>query len=143
MAKRQKIKKKKFSFFLVYLLFLKLQLIYNGLSISALQQSDSVIHIYMYIYSHSFSHIILYLVPSQGIRYSSLCYTVGPHCLSTPSLYIFKHILFFFFGCQRHMEFSRQGSDQSCCCNSHHRCGNARSFNSLWDQTLQRHCGSH
>ena len=35
------------------------------------------------MYIHSFSHILLHDVPSQMIRCSSLCYTVGPHCLST------------------------------------------------------------
>ena len=34
-----------------------------------------------YIYTHSFSHIILHHVPSQVISYSSLCYTVGSHLL--------------------------------------------------------------
>ena len=33
------------------------------------------IDVCMYIYTHSFSHIILYHVPSQVIRHSSLCYT--------------------------------------------------------------------
>ena len=42
-------------------------------------------HTYIYIYIHSFSHIILHLVPSQVIIYGSLCYTEGSHCLSTPN----------------------------------------------------------
>ena len=33
-------------------------------------------------YIHSFSYIILHHVLSQVIRYSSLCYTAGSHCLS-------------------------------------------------------------
>ena len=57
--------------------FFLLELIYNVLIISAVQQSDPVIHIH-----NSFSHIIFDHVPSQVTRYSSLCYTVGPHCLS-------------------------------------------------------------
>ena len=36
----------------------------------------------LYIYTHSFSHIILYHVPSHVI--SSLCYIAGFHSLSTP-----------------------------------------------------------
>ena len=39
--------------------------------ISAVQQSDSVIH--MYILFHTLFHYVL----SQDIEYSSLCYTVG------------------------------------------------------------------
>ena len=33
----------------------------------------------------SFSDIIVHHVPSQVTRYSSLCYTAGSHCLSTPN----------------------------------------------------------
>ena len=39
----------------------------------------------LYTYIHSFSHIILHLVSSQVIRYSSLCYTARSHCLHTPN----------------------------------------------------------
>ena len=35
-----------------------------------------------YIYVHSFSHTIFHHVLSQESGYSSLCCTVGPHCLS-------------------------------------------------------------
>ena len=38
-------------------------------------------HIYIYIYNY-FSHIVFYQVLLQVIGYNSLCYTVGPHCLS-------------------------------------------------------------
>ena len=48
--------------------------------ISAVQQSDSVIHIYILF------HILFRYGLSQDIEYSSLCYTVGPCCLSV--LYI-------------------------------------------------------
>ena len=44
--------------------------------ISAVQQSDSVMHIYI------LSHILLHYGLSQDIEHSSLCYTVGPCCLS-------------------------------------------------------------
>ena len=44
----------------------------NVLSISAVQQSDSVIYIYICI--PSFSYIILHHVSSPVIGYSSLCY---------------------------------------------------------------------
>ena len=37
-----------------------------------------------YIYIHSFFHVILHHVPSQVIRYGSLCYTAGSPFLSTP-----------------------------------------------------------
>ena len=43
------------------------------------------IHIYIYTHTHSFLHIILHHVPSQVTRYSSLCYTAGSHCFSTPN----------------------------------------------------------
>ena len=55
-----------------------LQSIYNSLSISAVQQSDPVI----YIYIHTHGLFIVHRVLSQVIRYSSLCYPVGPRCLS-------------------------------------------------------------
>ena len=42
-------------------------------------------HTYIYIYICSFSHIILYHVLSQVTSYSSLCYTAGSQCLSTPN----------------------------------------------------------
>ena len=51
--------------------------------ISAVQQSDSVMHIYVCVcvcvcvYKYSFPHAL-----SQEIGYSSLCYRVGPCCLS-------------------------------------------------------------
>ena len=38
-----------------------------------------------YVYIYDFSTIIIYHVPSQVTRYSSLWYTAGSHCLSTPN----------------------------------------------------------
>ena len=68
------------------------------MSISAILHSDPVIHTCVYvciciflfsvthththIYTHSYSHTIFHHVLSQKIGYSSLCCTVGPHCLS-------------------------------------------------------------
>ena len=46
--------------------------------ISAVQKSDPVIHTYIY----SFSLIIVHHILFQETGYSSLCYTVGPRCLS-------------------------------------------------------------
>ena len=57
------------------------------LSVSAVQKSDPVIHIYIHI--HCFSHIILHHVPSQVNGYSFLCYTAGLHCLSTPNAMVY------------------------------------------------------
>ena len=37
-----------------------------------------------HIYIYSFSDITLHDIPSQGTRYSSLCYTAGSHCLFIP-----------------------------------------------------------
>ena len=67
--------------FLIY--FFQVQLTYSVVIISAIQQSDSVIHIYIYILFHILFHYDL----SQDIEYSSLCYTVGPCCLSYEMFY--------------------------------------------------------
>ena len=45
--------------------------------ITAVQQSDSVIHVYLF-----FFHILFLYGLSQDIEYSSLCCTGGPRCLS-------------------------------------------------------------
>ena len=67
--------------FFVVVVFIKVQLIYNVL-ISAVQQSDSVIHTYICIYVHIYIYILFYILfhygLSQDTEYSSLCYTVGP-----------------------------------------------------------------
>ena len=59
--------------------FLKIevQLIYNVVLISAVQQSDLVIRRQTF-----FFYIIFHYGLSQDIEYSSLCYLVGPCCLS-------------------------------------------------------------
>ena len=51
--------------------------------VSGIQQSDSVIHTYIYIYIFQilFPYRLL-----QNIKYSSMCYTVGPCWL--PILYV-------------------------------------------------------
>ena len=53
--------------------------------ISTIQQSDSVIYRHTHTHTHthtqSFSYFFHYGL-SQGIEYISLCYTVGPCCLS-------------------------------------------------------------
>ena len=65
--------------FLILFIYTKVQLIYSVVPTSAVQQSDLVIHTCM----HSFSHIIFHHDLSQETGYSSsLCYTVGPYCLS-------------------------------------------------------------
>ena len=46
--------------------------------------TQSYIHISISISTHSFNHIIFHC-PSMTSDYSSLCYTAGPHCLSTPN----------------------------------------------------------
>ena len=61
-------------FFNIY--FFEVQLIYNVVLISAVQQSDSVVHIYILF------HILFHYGLSQDIGYSPLCCTVGPCCLS-------------------------------------------------------------
>ena len=59
----------------VFLFQMKTELIYNVVPISAIHQSDPVIHTI-----HSFSYIISHHCLLIGC--SSLCYTEGPHCLS-------------------------------------------------------------
>ena len=59
-----------------FFFLIEVELIYHVVLISAVQQSDSVI--YMYILFHTLFHYGL----SQDIEYSSPCYTVGPCCLS-------------------------------------------------------------
>ena len=49
----------------------------NVLSISAVQQSDPGI-----LYTLSFFYFTIHHILLQVIRYSSLCYTAGSHCLS-------------------------------------------------------------
>ena len=56
---------------------IEIQFIYNIMPVSAVQQSDSVIHIYTL-----FFYILFHYGLSQDIKYSSLCYTLGPCCSS-------------------------------------------------------------
>ena len=76
LRKKKKYRHASFYFIFLWLLFFPLQLIYSVLSISTVQQSDPVIHIYI----RSFSYIILHHVPSQGTRCSSRCSTARSHC---------------------------------------------------------------
>ena len=57
------------------------KLIYNVVLVSDVQQSDSLMHIYMYIYIPF--HILFHYSLAQDTEYSSLCYTVAqyPCCL--------------------------------------------------------------
>ena len=54
------------------------------------QQSNSVLHIYTWI----LFQILLHYRLLQDTEYSSLCYTIGPFCLSI--LYIIVFIYFIF-----------------------------------------------
>ena len=54
----------------LFLLLIKVQWINNVVLISAVLQSDSVIHIH-------FFHLLFHFVFSQDIEYNSLCCTVG------------------------------------------------------------------
>ena len=65
--------------------FIEVWLINNFELISAIHQSDSVIYIYIYKYIHIniyYFHILFYYDLLQDIEYRSLCYAVGPCCLS-------------------------------------------------------------
>ena len=57
--------------------FTELQLIYNVVSVSSIQQRLSVTHIHI----STFQILFLYR-PLQSIEQNSLCYTVGPYYLS-------------------------------------------------------------
>ena len=59
--------------------------------VSAGQQSDSVRYIFILyvIYTHILSHSLFHYDLSQDIDYSSLCFTVGPCCLSILNIYQF------------------------------------------------------
>ena len=54
--------------------FIEVYLIYNDVLVSGVEQSDSVVYILLQILFH---YRLL-----QDIEYSSLCYSVGPCCLS-------------------------------------------------------------
>ena len=63
-------------FYLFKIYFIEVELIYNVVLTSAVQQSDSVIHLYTSFY------ILFHGGLSQDIGCSSLCSTAGPCCLS-------------------------------------------------------------
>ena len=63
-------------YFYVLIYFIEVYLIYNIVLVSDIQQSDSVIHIYI-LFQILFDYGLL-----QDIEYSSLCCTVGPYSLS-------------------------------------------------------------
>ena len=56
-------------FCILKLFFIKVQLIYNVLSISAVQQSDPVIHIYTFFFSY---YLLSYSITSDWIQFSVL-----------------------------------------------------------------------
>ena len=65
-----------FSFLIFF--FIELQLVYNVVLVSGVQQSDSFIHTYISI----FFQIYFPYRSLQNTEDSSLCYTVGPCWLS-------------------------------------------------------------
>ena len=67
---------KESSAFLLFCL-IKVCLIYNVVPVSAVQQSDPVIHIYILFF---LCYLPSWSIPRDWV--SSLCYTAGPHCLS-------------------------------------------------------------
>ena len=70
-------------YFFHFLSFIEVQLIYNVVIISAVQQSGSVIHVHTSI----LFQILFPCRPSQNIRQNSLCYTAGPHLLFLLMIY--------------------------------------------------------
>ena len=73
----------------IFKILFKYKLFYNILLFSAIQESDSVIHINYFLYYFP-------LCLSHDIEYSPLCYTVGLCCLSisvyTPNIGTPKYI---------------------------------------------------
>ena len=63
---------------LFFFSLIEVELIYNVVLISAVQQSNSVVYVSVCIYIYILFHYGL----SRDTEYSSLCYTVGPCCLS-------------------------------------------------------------
>ena len=63
-----------FGLFLKFLFCIGVELIYNTVLVSGIQQSDSVIHIYVSI----LFQILFPFRSFQNIEQNSLCYTVGP-----------------------------------------------------------------
>ena len=87
------IKPESKSFLYQYIFKTEIQLIYNVVLISTIQKSDSVICMYIYIYTHTYIHslnIPFHYGLSQDIEYSSLCYIARPYCLAI--LYIIAYI---------------------------------------------------
>ena len=68
--------------------FIEVQLSYNAVLASGAQQSDSVIYVHIYSHIYTLFHYDL----SQDIEYHSLCYTVGPCCLSILHIYTGLHL---------------------------------------------------
>ena len=58
------------------ILKIEVELIYSVVLVSAVEQSDSVIYMYILF------EIVFHYGLSQDIEYSALCYTVGSCCLS-------------------------------------------------------------
>ena len=64
--------------YLFILIFIGVQLIYNVVLVSGVQQSDSVMYIKcMYIYVYIGFQILFHYKLLQDTEYGSLCYTVG------------------------------------------------------------------
>ena len=83
------------SVILFYIYFMEVQLKYNVVPISALQQNDSFIYMYIYIYTYTFfKNILFYHSLSQEIGYSSLQF---PVLHSRTSLFVYPFFFFFFF----------------------------------------------
>ena len=72
-----------------FFLFILLKLINNDVPISPIQQSDSVVHAYIYVYI--FKNSVFHYGLSQEIGYRFLCYTVGFCCLSILNITVYIH----------------------------------------------------
>ena len=80
----QGITKLEFIYSSIYIL-IEVQLIYNAVLISAVQQSDSVIYIYIYI--NNLFNVLFHCGLSQDIKYSSLWYIVSSTLLFIRSIF--------------------------------------------------------
>ena len=62
--------------------------------IASLQCTDNLLLYSKMTQSHTHTYIYIFLShypPSQVTRYSSLCYSAGSHCLSTPNAFKISH----------------------------------------------------
>ena len=78
-------------FVLVSFFLIEVYLIYNVVLVSGVQQSNSILHTYVCVCMHIYIlfQILFHYRLLQDTEYSSVCYTVGPCCLSILYIVVF------------------------------------------------------